>query len=153
MQVFETYSEEETRGLGKRLGEEAAPGSVYALIGDLGTGKTVIAKGMALGLGIAAPIVSPTFLILREYRDEGRMPFFHFDIYRLEDEDELFAIGWEEYMNGNGVCLVEWADLVPEAMPEETVWIRVTKDLAKGPDYRRIVLGEKNEILEGDLYR
>ena len=118
MQVFETYSEEETRGLGKRLGEEAAPGSVYALIGDLGTGKTVSAKGMALGLGIAAPIVSPTFLILREYRDEGRMPFFHFDIYRLEDEDELFAIGWEEYMNGNGVCLVELADLVPEAMPE-----------------------------------
>lgn len=164
MQVYETTSEQETFDFGFRLGQTAPGGSVFALVGDLGTGKTVIARGMARGLGIQAPIVSPTFMILREYRPDyhrdddasrdeysGRLPFFHFDIYRLEDEDELYAIGWEDYINQNGVCLVEWADLVREAMPEETIWMKVEKDLSKGAAYRKISVGTAGEILDGAI--
>lgn len=159
MQIIETISEQETFEYGKRLGQAAKAGSVYALMGDLGTGKTVIAKGMAAGLGIEEPVVSPTFMIVREYRGEYRpsddiygdvnrstLPFFHFDIYRLEDEDELFEIGWEDYLSQEGVCLVEWADLIREAMPANAVWIGVEKDLSKGPEYRRILQGSAGEI-------
>ena len=139
--VYESTGEQFTYQLGRELGEKAQPGTVFALIGDLGTGKTILAKGMAEGLGIHREIVSPTFTIVQEY--EGRLPFYHFDIYRLEDEDELFEIGWDEYTTRGGVCLVEWADQVPEAMPPETVWIRINKDLSKGADYRRIEITEK----------
>lgn len=141
VRTLESYSEEETFAIGKKIGEEALPGSVYCLIGDLGTGKTVMARGMARGLGIEGDIVSPTFTIVKEY-EEGRIPFYHFDIYRLEDEEELQMIGWEEYIGRDGTCLVEWADLIPEAMPEDAIWLLVEKDLSKGVDFRKITIKE-----------
>ena len=147
MERMETFSEEETFALGRRLGEEALPADVFCLLGDLGTGKTVLAKGMAEGLRITSRIQSPTFMIVREYTD-GRLPFYHFDLYRLEDEDDLYAIGWEEYLGKEAVILVEWADLMPEAMPPEARWIRIRKDLPKGTDYREILLGSCREVTE-----
>ena len=147
MQIWELYSEKETLALGKKLGEQAAPGSTYCLQGDLGTGKTVLAKGLALGLGVQEDIVSPTFTIVQEY--SGRLPLYHFDIYRLANEDELWDICWEEYIGSGGVCLVEWADLMPEAMPEEAVWLTIEKDLSKGIDYRKIKIesGKQHGII------
>jgi len=136
--VYETHSEQETFDLGFRLGQQAEPGDVFCLSGDLGCGKTVLARGMARGLGIEDPITSPTFTIVQEY--EGRLPFFHFDIYRLEEEDELYEIGWNDYPDRGGVVLVEWADLIPEAMPESAAWMKVEKDLSKGADYRKITI-------------
>jgi tRNA threonylcarbamoyladenosine biosynthesis protein TsaE len=141
--TFESFSEKETFEIGKKLGETALPGSIYALVGDLGVGKPVIAKGVAEGLGVVEDIVSPTFTIVREY--SGRLPYYHFDIYRIEDEEELLEIGWDEYIGLGGVCLVEWADLVEEAMPPDTIWVRIGKDLAKGVDYRKITI-------EGSVY-
>ena len=136
--TLESYSEKETLEIGKQLGEAALPSSIYALVGDLGVGKTVLAKGMASGLGVEEDIVSPTFTIVREY--SGRLPYYHFDIYRIEDEEELLEIGWDEYIGLGGVCLIEWADLVPEAMPKDTIWVRIEKDLAKGVNYRKITI-------------
>ena len=141
--TLESYSEKETLEIGKKLGEAALPSSIYALVGDLGVGKTVLAKGMASGLGVEEDIVSPTFTIVREY--SGRLPYYHFDIYRIEDEEELLEIGWDEYIGLGGVCLIEWADLVPEAMPKDTIWVRIEKDLAKGVNYRKITI-------EGSFY-
>ncbi len=141
--TLESYSEKETLEIGKQLGEAALPSSIYALVGDLGVGKTVLAKGMANGLGVEEDIVSPTFTIVREY--SGRLPYYHFDIYRIEDEEELLEIGWDEYIGLGGVCLIEWADLVPEAMPKDTIWVRIEKDLAKGVNYRKITI-------EGSFY-
>lgn len=143
MQILESYGEEQTFRIGQRLGIEAEPGQIFCLVGDLGTGKTIFAKGMAAGLAVQEEIVSPTFTIVQEY--EGRLPFYHFDIYRIMDEDELFEIGWDEYMNGSGVCLVEWADQVPEAIPAEARWIQIEKDLSKGMEYRKIIIKEGNE--------
>lgn len=140
MQILESYEEKETFAIGQKLGQSAQPGSIFCLVGDLGTGKTILAKGMAEGLGIKEDIVSPTFTIVQEY--QGRLPFYHFDIYRIMDEDELFEIGWDEYINGNGVCLVEWADQVPEAIPPEAVWLTIQKDLSKGISYRKITVSE-----------
>lgn len=143
VQILESYGEEQTFRIGQRLGIEAEPGQIFCLVGDLGTGKTIFAKGMAAGLAVQEEIVSPTFTIVQEY--EGRLPFYHFDIYRIMDEDELFEIGWDEYMNGSGVCLVEWADQVPEAIPAEAIWIQIEKDLSKGMEYRKIIIKEGNE--------
>ncbi len=140
--VWETNSAAETEAIGRALAASAMPGDVYALDGDLGTGKTVFARGFARGLGIERTIASPTFTIVREYR-EGRLPLFHLDVYRLENEDELYDIGWDEYLAGGGVCLVEWASLVPEAMPEETNYVTIEKDPAKGEDYRLVRLKKK----------
>lgn len=135
--IIETYSEQETYELGRKIGEKAKQGTVYALIGDLGVGKTVFTKGVAQGLGINEPVNSPTFTIVQIY-DSGRVPFYHFDVYRIGDIDEMDEIGYEDYFFGDGVCLVEWAGLIEEIMPEQTVWITVSKDLDKGFDYRRI---------------
>ncbi len=140
MHILQSYGEEETFKIGQMLGRKALPGQIFCLVGDLGTGKTVLAKGMADGLGIQEDIVSPTFTIVQEY--QGRLPFYHFDIYRIMDEDELFEIGWEEYINGNGVCLVEWADQVPEAIPPEADWIQIEKELSQGISYRKITIKE-----------
>ena len=140
MQIFESFDEQQTYEFGQQIGREAQPGSVYCLVGNLGTGKTIMAKGLAVGLGIEEDIVSPTFTIVQEY--QGRLPFYHFDIYRIMDEDELFEIGWDEYVNGNGVCLVEWADQVPEAIPPEAIWLTIEKDLSKGVAYRKITVSE-----------
>ena len=134
---IETFSEKETFELGKKLGTEAKPGQVYALLGDLGVGKTILTKGFAEGLGITEPVSSPTFTIVQIY-EEGRMPFYHFDVYRIGDIEEMDEIGYEDCFYGEGVCLVEWANLIEEIMQENTIWITIEKDLEKGFDYRRI---------------
>ena len=120
--IIEIKNEDDTRAFGLALAEEALPGTVYALIGDLGTGKTTLTKSIAEGLGIERHITSPTFTIVQEYR-EGRLPLFHFDVYRLRNAEDLFEIGADEYFYGRGVSVVEWADLVMEALPEDTKFI------------------------------
>ena len=135
--VFETYSPEETLEIGKLLGENAAPGEVYALIGDLGAGKTVFTKGFAQGLGIEEPVNSPTFTILQIY-EEGRIPLYHFDVYRIEEPEEMEEVGFDEYIAGDGVCLIEWAGRIGDLLPPEVIVVRIEKNLDIGPDYRRI---------------
>ncbi len=137
--IIETNSEQETYAYGGSLAQKVVPGQVIALIGDLGVGKTVLTKGLAAGLGITEPVSSPTFTILQEY-EEGRLPFYHFDVYRIADPEEMDEIGYEDYFYGNGVCLVEWANLIRELMPEDTIWITIEKDLERGFDYRRITV-------------
>ena len=139
--IRETNSERETYELGLAMGREARPGEVYTLIGDLGVGKTVFTKGLAAGLGIKEPVSSPTITILQEY-EEGRLPFYHFDVYRIGDVEEMDEIGYEDYFYGDGVCLIEWADLIREILPEHYKEIRIEKDLDKGFDYRRISICE-----------
>ena len=139
--IRETNSERETYELGLAMGREARPGEVYTLIGNLGVGKTVFTKGLATGLGIKEPVSSPTFTILQEY-EEGRLPFYHFDVYRIGDVEEMDEIGYEDYIYGDGVCLIEWADLIREILPEHYKEIRIEKDLDKGFDYRRISICE-----------
>lgn len=136
-QVIETYSAQETFEVGNRIGKGARAGQVYALIGDLGVGKTVFTQGLAEGLGITEPVNSPTFTILQEY-EEGRLPFYHFDVYRITDVEEMEEIGYEDCFYGNGVSLIEWADLIEKILPPERIKITVEKDLEKGLDYRRI---------------
>ena len=133
----ETNSDKETLEFGRKLGLEAVPGSIYCLDGDLGTGKTVIAKGIALGLGINEPVSSPTFTVIKEYR-EGRLPFYHFDVYRIEDPVEMEEIGYEDYFFGDGVTVVEWSDMIKEIIPENAIKIRLKKDISKGFEYRLI---------------
>ncbi|MBD5520063.1 MAG: tRNA (adenosine(37)-N6)-threonylcarbamoyltransferase complex ATPase subunit type 1 TsaE [Lachnospiraceae bacterium] len=137
--TIETYSSEETFEFGKKMGEEARSGCVYALIGDLGVGKTVFTQGMAKGLGIEESVNSPTFTILQIY-DEGILPFYHFDVYRIGDISEMDEIGYEDCFYGDGVCLVEWADLIEEILPEEYIRITVEKNMEKGFDYRSITV-------------
>ncbi|MBQ7766081.1 MAG: tRNA (adenosine(37)-N6)-threonylcarbamoyltransferase complex ATPase subunit type 1 TsaE [Lachnospiraceae bacterium] len=137
--IYETFSAEETFALGKELGQNAQPGSVYALIGDLGVGKTVFTQGVADGLEIKEHINSPTFTIVQVY-EEGRLPFYHFDVYRIGDPEEMEEIGYEDYFYGEGVCFVEWANLIEELMPENTVTVTIEKDPEKGFDYRRITI-------------
>lgn len=141
MEVIESYSAKETYELGERLGKEAIPGRVFSLIGDLGVGKTVFTQGFASGLGISEPVNSPTFTILQVY-DEGKMPFYHFDVYRIADVEEMDEIGYEDYFYGEGVCLIEWANLIDEIMPENYTQITIEKDLEKGFDYRKITIKE-----------
>ena len=140
--MIETGSEKETLDLGYSIGKEAKPGKVYALLGDLGVGKTVFTKGVAAGLSIKEQVNSPTFTIVQVY-ESGRLPFYHFDVYRIGDLEEMDEIGYEDYFFGEGLCLVEWADLIKELMPKETVWVTIEKDLEKGFDYRRITFQEE----------
>ncbi len=135
--VTETGSEKETYELGLRMGRKAKSGQVYTLVGDLGVGKTVFTKGFAAGLGILEPVSSPTFTIVQIY-EEGRLPFYHFDVYRIGDVEEMEEIGYEDYIFGNGVSLIEWADLIEEILPEHYTEVRIEKDLEKGFDYRRV---------------
>lgn len=137
--VYETTDPEETLQTGKMIGEAAAAGEVYALIGDLGVGKTVFTKGFALGLGITEPVNSPTFTILQIY-EEGRVPLYHFDVYRIEEPEEMEEIGFDEYIDGDGVCLIEWAGRIEELLPEDVIVVFIEKDLEKGLDYRRITV-------------
>ena len=137
---FESFSAEETYALGKKLGEEASPGMIYRMTGDLGVGKTVFTKGFAVGLGVTDTVNSPTFTIVQEYK--GRLPFYHFDVYRIEEPEEMEEIGYEDYFFGDGVCMIEWAELIEELLPKEAVKICISKDLQKGTDYRLITVGE-----------
>lgn len=139
--IYETVSAEETRELGRKIGAKAAPGSVYTLVGDLGVGKTVFTQGIAEGLEIEEPICSPTFTIVQVY-EEGRMPFYHFDVYRIGDIEEMDEIGYEDYFYGEGVCMIEWANLIEEILPEHRWDITIEKDLEKGFDYRKITIKE-----------
>ena len=139
--IIETNSAEETFALGKALGEKASPGQIYTLDGDLGTGKTVFTQGVAAGLGITEAISSPTFTIIQEY-DTGRIPLYHFDVYRIGDIEEMEEIGYDDYFFGEGICLIEWADLIREILPEHVIRITIEKDLEKGFDYRKITIGE-----------
>lgn len=135
--IKETYSSEETYDLGESLGSRAQAGQIYTLIGDLGTGKTVFTQGFAKGMGVKEYVNSPTFTILQVY-DDGRLPLYHFDVYRIEEPEEMEEIGYEEYFFGDGVTLIEWADIISELIPEDAVRIEISKDLSKGADYRRI---------------
>ena len=139
---FETFSPEETLELGRKLAREARPGDVYTLVGDLGVGKTVFTQGIAQGLGIEEPICSPTFTIVQVY-EEGRMPFYHFDVYRIGDIEEMDEIGYEDCFYGDGVSLIEWSQLIEEILPEHVTEITIEKDLEKGFDYRKIRVEEK----------
>lgn len=142
--TIETYSPEETRTFGERIGREAQPGQVYTLIGDLGVGKTVFTQGVAAGLGIPGPVNSPTFTILQVY-EEGRLPFYHFDVYRIADVEEMEEIGCEDCFYGRGVCLIEWANRIRDILPECYTEITIEKDLQKGLDYRRITMTQRGE--------
>ena len=137
--VIETRSPEETFQFGEKLGREAKPGQIYTLNGDLGTGKTVFTQGFAAGLGITEPVNSPTFTIVQIY-EEGRMPFYHFDVYRIGDVEEMDEIGYEDCFYGEGVCLIEWAELLEEILPEHVIAVTIEKDLEQGFDYRKITL-------------
>jgi len=136
-EVFESLSREDTFEFGKKLAKESNPGDIYMLIGDLGVGKTVFTQGFAEGLGITEAVNSPTFTILQVY-DEGSMPFYHFDVYRIGDVDEMDEIGYEDCFYGEGVTIIEWADLVREIIPDSARRIEIKKDLTKGLDYRKI---------------
>ena len=143
--IIETRSAKETYELGLEIGRKASKGQVYTMIGDLGVGKTVFTQGMADGLEIAEPISSPTFTIVQVY-DEGRLPFYHFDVYRIGDISEMDEIGFDDYVYGEGVSLIEWANLIEEILPAKRTQITIEKDLGKGFDYRRITLEERGNV-------
>ena len=140
---FITNSAEETEALGQRLGEALQPGSVVAYTGDLGAGKTAFTRGLARGLGIRDRVTSPTFDIVNEY-ESGRMPLFHFDMYRLGSSDELFDIGWEDYLARGGVCAVEWSENVEDALEENTIRVDIRR--GEGDNQRRILLTNAPEM-------
>ena len=142
--TIETNSSEETFALGQKLGEQAKAGQIYTLNGDLGVGKTVFTQGIARGLGITEAVSSPTFTIVQVY-EEGRLPFYHFDVYRIGDVEEMYDIGIDEYLFGDGVCLIEWPSRIEEVLPDtcENIWIE--KDLEKGFDYRRITCDKEGD--------
>ena len=136
---IESYSPEETFETGRRIAGKARPGDVFALEGDLGAGKTVFTKGFASGLGVTGAVNSPTFTILQIY-EEGRLPLYHFDVYRIEEPEEMEEVGFDDYIYGDGVCLIEWANRIEEILPEETIYIVIEKNLEKGMDYRKITV-------------
>ena len=146
-EVIESFSAEETYALGEKIGQEAKPGQVYTLIGDLGVGKTVFTQGVAAGLGITEPVSSPTFTIVQIY-EEGRMPFYHFDVYRIGDPEEMEEVGFEDCIYGEGLCLIEWANLIEEILPTAYTQVRIEKDLSRGFDYRKITLTRIGEAQE-----
>lgn len=143
--IKETYSAEETFAFGKKIGTLAKPGQIITLVGDLGVGKTVFTQGVADGLGIKEPISSPTFTIVQVY-EEGRMPFYHFDVYRIGDIEEMEEIGYDDYFFGEGICLIEWANLIEEILPQNIVAVTIEKQLEKGFDYRRITVEGMDEL-------
>ncbi len=139
---IESFSAQDTFELGRKIGETVEKGTVFTLNGDLGVGKTVFTQGVAKGLGIEGPVNSPTFTIVQIY-DESRLPFYHLDVYRIGDVSEMDEIGYEDYFYGDGVCLIEWAELIEEILPAHYTSITIAKDLEKGFDYRKITIEEK----------
>lgn len=140
--VVEAWKPEDTYELGRKMGEEAVSGQIITLRGDLGVGKTVFTQGFAAGLGIREPVNSPTFTIVQQY-DDGRLPLYHFDVYRIGDVSEMDEIGYEDCFFGNGVCLIEWPGLIEEILPSHVTEVAIEKDLEKGFDYRKISVEEK----------
>jgi len=136
MTIFESFSQTDTEECGRKMAQAARAGEVYALIGELAAGKTAFARGFARGLGIDADITSPTFGIVNEY--SGILPLYHFDVYRIRHIQEMEDTGYEEYFWGNGVSLVEWADIIEELLPEGAVFVRFERDAGRGEGYRRI---------------
>lgn len=145
--VFETKEPDETFELGKRIGEAAKPGQIYTLTGDLGVGKTIFTQGVAVGLGITEPVNSPTFTIIQIY-EGGRLPFYHFDVYRIGDIEEMEEIGYDDYFFGDGICLIEWANLIEEILPPRLIKVTIEKNLDRGFDYRRITIEGLEEMEE-----
>ena len=145
--VIETHDPEETFEVGRTIGMNAKPGQIYTLTGGLGVGKTVFTQGVAAGLGITEPVNSPTFTIIQEYED-GRLPFYHFDVYRIGDLEEMEEIGYDDYFFGQGICLIEWAELIEEILPEKRIEVTIEKDLEKGFEYRKITIEERGEKTE-----
>ena len=145
--VIETHDPEETFEVGRTIGMNAKPGQIYTLTGDLGVGKTVFTQGVAAGLGITEPVNSPTFTIIQEYED-GRLPFYHFDVYRIGDLEEMEEIGYDDYFFGQGICLIEWAELIEEKKKEKRIEVTIEKDLEKGFEYRKITIEERGEKTE-----
>ena len=145
--VIETHDPEETFEVGRKIGMNAKPGQIYTLTGDLGVGKTVFTQGVAAGLGITEPVNSPTFTIIQEYED-GRLPFYHFDVYRIGDLEEMEEIGYDDYFFGQGICLIEWEELIEEILPEKRIEVTIEKDLEKGFEYRKITIEERGEKTE-----
>ena len=143
--IIETKNAKETFQLGEKIGEKALPGQIYTLNGDLGVGKTVFTQGVASGLGIQEPVNSPTFTILQEY-EGGRLPFYHFDVYRIGDIEEMEEIGYDDYFFGEGICLIEWAQLIEEILPENVISVTIEKNPAKDFDYRKITIEGLEEI-------
>ncbi len=137
--VKESFEPQDTYNIGKELAEQSKAGDILVLNGDLGVGKTVFTKGFGKGLGIEEPISSPTFTIMQIY-EEGRLPLYHFDVYRIADIEEMDEIGYEDFFYGNGVCLIEWASLIQELLPGNVISVKIEKDLEKGFDYRRICI-------------
>lgn len=141
VKVIETYSPQETFEVGLNLGKSVIPGDIYTLNGDLGVGKTVFTQGVAQGLGITEHVNSPTFTIVQVY-EEGRLPFYHFDVYRIGDIEEMDEIGYEDYFYGEGLCIIEWAQLIEEIIPQNSKSITIEKNLEKGFEYRKITIEE-----------
>ena len=139
--IYETMSPKETFELGRKIGLEAKAGEIICLDGDLGVGKTVFTQGFAKGLGIDEAVNSPTFTIIQEY-DEGRLPLYHFDVYRIGNPEEMYEIGYEDYFYGQGVCLIEWAKLIEELIPDEAKNVLIEKNLENGLDYRKITVSD-----------
>lgn len=144
LETWDSFSPEDTLAIGEQIAKEAKAGEVCTLIGDLGVGKTVFTQGVAKGLAITEPVNSPTFTIVQIY-EEGRLPFYHFDVYRIGDVSEMDEIGYEDMFYGEGLCLVEWANLIEEILPDTYKRVTIEKDLSKGFDYRKITL----ELVEG----
>jgi len=140
--IIETNAPEETYEVGKQIGENVKAGEIYCLSGDLGVGKTYLSKGIAKGMGIEDEVNSPTFTIVCEY-EGGKMPLYHFDVYRLSDSYEMDELGYEEYFFGEGICLVEWAEIVRDIIPDDATWITIEKDFSKGSDYRKITITKR----------
>lgn len=137
--IVESFGPEETFDLGEKLGKQAMAGAVICLDGDLGVGKTIFTQGFAKGLGIEEPVSSPTFTIVQQY-DGGRLPFYHFDVYRIGDISEMDEVGYEDCFYGEGVSLVEWSNLIEEILPEKVISVKIEKNLEKGFDYRKITV-------------
>lgn len=150
--VIETHDPEETFEVGRTIGMNAKPGQIYTLTGDLGVGKTVFTQGVAAGLGITEPVNSPTFTIIQEYED-GRLPFYHFDVYRIGDIEEMEEIGYDDYFFGEGICLIEWANLIEEILPEKLIRVTIEKDLEQGFDYRRIIIEGLDDDFGGQVWK
>ena len=136
---YNSWQPEDTFAIAEQLGESAQPGQVYCLLGDLGVGKTLFSQGFAKGLGVEDSVNSPTFTIVQTYT-EGRMPFYHFDVYRIEDSEEMEEVGFTDMIYGDGVCLIEWANLIEDILPEHYIEVEICKDLDKGFDYRKIIV-------------